>query len=74
MKIFKGRAVEIESISHGADPVDSTIMSAYFTDTGENLNDGQLDELQNSTDLYDEWFEAQIDKADRARDEARDAE
>lgn len=72
--IHKGRRIEIEKCSHRKDPVDSHIESAFYTDTGENLNDEELDNLQTerSDICYDDWFEHQLDRADFARKAERE--
>lgn len=55
--IFKGREVEIENIINATlneypDFADAFIESAFYIDTGEQLNDDELDRLR------DENFEA----------------
>lgn len=53
------REVEIQEIEHGLDYCDSYILSASFTDTGENLTDDELSELTElcMDILYEDWEE-----------------
>lgn len=68
---YENREVEIIDIEHGVDYCDSYIIEAQYLDTGELLNDGELDELTELCQdiLYDEWNEKrQSDAYDTAKD------
>jgi hypothetical protein len=58
--VFKGRWIEAEMAWNGVgrsrDPVDAYIGSAYWEDTGADLTDAELDELQIEADA--EIYEA----------------
>jgi len=58
---LEDREVEIIQIEHGRDYCDSYIVEACFLDTGEDLNEEELNEL---TELYqDLLYEAWIERA-----------
>lgn len=64
--IVTKREVTVLNIIHGADPVDSYIEKAEYTDTGILLTDDECNQLQDQiADLIDrDWHEHQIDKAE----------
>lgn len=74
MRVFRQRQIEVTQINHAKDPVDSYIQSAFWIDTGEELNDDELDALQTQRPdiAHDAWYENAIDRADRMRDEAKE--
>jgi len=61
--IFNSRPVEIEEVSCASDYSDSYIAKAYYIDTETELSDSELDQLTNELDLYEFWFERQVDQA-----------
>ena len=63
---YNGRPVEYE-IEHGADPCDSFICQANYTDGNfEDLNDDEMNELQifEASNIDQDWMERQISKAE----------
>ena len=61
--IFNGRQVEIEEVSHTKDYVDSYVVKAYYLDNEQELTDLELDQLTGELDMYEQWFEHQVDTA-----------
>jgi hypothetical protein len=58
---YDNKEVLITEIEHGSDYCDSYIVSAEYVETGEELDDNELDELTElcADILYDDWYERQ---------------
>jgi hypothetical protein len=68
--ILNGLEVEVERIEYGSEPEDTYIISAYYLETGQALEDAELDELNDElgSELYDAWLEHQIGRAEYLND------
>ena len=69
--IFKSRPVEILGVDVScSDPVDAFIEKAAYMDGDQaDLSEGEIDDLnQEGFDLYDYWFNHQIDRAEHYSD------
>lgn len=62
---YKGASVII-AIEHGGDACDSFARSGYNIATEKDLTDEELDEITEkfAGEIQEDWFEAQITKAD----------
>lgn len=72
-KFFKGRPIDF-TIAHGKDPVDSFLEEAWYVDNGEDeITDEELEEIQEkyAAEIQNDWYEAQVDRAERLYDESR---
>lgn len=72
-RFFKGRPIDF-TISHGKDPVDSFLEEAWYIDNQDGeISDDELEEIQEkyAAEIQEDWYEAQIDKAERLYDESR---
>jgi hypothetical protein len=72
-RFYKGRRIDF-TISHGKDPVDSFLEEAWYIDDGDGeISDEDLEKIQEkyADVIQADWFEAQIDKAERLYDESR---
>ena len=63
--VYNNREVELGDIS-GRHGDDICIEHACYVDTGEDLEDGELDEIQELFDeeIYTVWYEAQLRRAE----------
>ena len=61
---LNGREIVDIGIEYGCEVEDSFIIGARFDDTGEELTDDQLDELNQDYDFSEGWFEYQVDRAE----------
>lgn len=70
---FRDRQVSVDSFSFGSDSADSWIEVATWTDTGEELEDGELDSLseENLELIHTAWYEWMIGRAEDAADMER---
>ena len=73
---FQGRPVEVESICHGSDVVDSFVDEAYWLDIDAALTDEECteltDALQEDGSLYDDWADWMQGKAEDRADAFKD--